>query len=144
MGARRELLAPFMHVDFLVAELEREALLGRCLKGGELHAEHFSVEADARCLVARGENDVVDVVDHTILSFLSWSISRAENFNSRSTSSVCSPSLGAALRILPGVDESLGTMPGTLSGSPSPAVTVSLMPPARKGGGAAVAGGRRV
>ena len=70
--------------------------------------------------------------------FLSWSISRAENFSSLKISSVCSPSLGAAVRIAPGVAESLGTMPGTLSGSPSPAMTLSIMPRAAKCGSAAM------
>src|SRR6185503_18801944 len=64
VGARRELLAPLVQVDLLVAELERESLLGRGAEALELHAEHLGVEAYARSQVARGEHDMVDVVDH--------------------------------------------------------------------------------
>jgi hypothetical protein len=65
---RRELFAPFVHVDFLAAEGKGEALLGRRLEGDKLHAEHLGIEADAALLVARGEDDVVDVVDHGLRS----------------------------------------------------------------------------
>src|SRR3954452_17968140 len=53
-----------MKVDLLFAEAEREALFGRRPERDELHAEHFRVETDAGRLVARGEDDVVDMVDH--------------------------------------------------------------------------------
>src|SRR6185503_9599602 len=62
--ARGELLAPLVQVDLLLAEAERDALLGRRRERHQLHAEHLGVEADARHLVARGEDDVVYVVDH--------------------------------------------------------------------------------
>src|SRR5690348_309679 len=64
MRARRELAPPFMQVDLLGAEGEGEPLFGRRPERHELHAEHFRVEADAGRLVARGEDDVVEVVDH--------------------------------------------------------------------------------
>src|SRR6266480_2224977 len=59
-----ELPAPFVQVDLLVAELEREALPGRRPEFLQSHAEDLGIEADAGVLVAGGEDDVVDVVDH--------------------------------------------------------------------------------
>ncbi len=41
--------------------------------------------------------------------------------------SVCSPSAGPSQRVAPGVSESLGTMPGTFSGVPSPSANCSIM-----------------
>src|SRR5262249_30062325 len=66
MRARNELLPPLMEVDLLAAELERQALLVRGTEFLERHAEHLDVEADARVLVARGQDDVVDVIDHVL------------------------------------------------------------------------------
>src|SRR5258705_12016559 len=118
-----------MQIDLLHAELEREALLGRRAEALELHAEHLCVEAYARSQVARGKDDMVDVVDHQmILLCLKREISAAPNPREAKTCSVCSPSFDAGLRIAPGVAESLGMMPGTLSGSPSPARTSWIMP----------------
>src|SRR5258708_2864910 len=48
-----ELPAPLVQIDLLLAEAEREPLLGRRLEARELHAEHLGIEADARRLVAR-------------------------------------------------------------------------------------------
>src|SRR5438105_11069286 len=59
-----ELPAPFVQVDLLVAELEREALPGWRPESLKSHAEDLGIEADAGVLVAGGEDDVVDVVDH--------------------------------------------------------------------------------
>src|SRR3954471_21632527 len=64
MGARLELLAPLVQVDLLAAELERQTFLGRRLELLELHAEDLGVEANARFLVACGEDDMIDMVDH--------------------------------------------------------------------------------
>src|SRR5688500_1591836 len=68
VGARGELLPPLVQVDLLAAELEREALLGRGLEAHQVHAEHHAVEADAGVLVAGGEDDVVDALDHVFFS----------------------------------------------------------------------------
>src|SRR5882724_2422555 len=64
MRPRLELAAPLVQVDLLLAEAEREPLFLRRLERDELHAEHFGVEADARRLVARGQHDMVEVIDH--------------------------------------------------------------------------------
>src|SRR6185503_1131957 len=136
--ARLELPAPLVQVDLLVAEGEREALLGRRLELHQLHPERFAVEADAGFPVARGKDDVVDVVDHRMFFCLNAVISAAEYPISRRTVSVCSPNFGAAERIAPGVAESLGTIPGTFSGSPSLATISWIMPRARKCGSAAM------
>src|SRR5882762_7269922 len=61
-----EFPAPLVQVDLLAAELEREALLGRRAEFLQPHAEDLGIEADAGVLVAGGEDDVVDVIDHTI------------------------------------------------------------------------------
>ena len=51
---------------------------------------------------------MVDVVDHMMWLRLISSTSKSEYFSSRRISSVCSPSLGAALRMRPGRGRQLG------------------------------------
>src|SRR3989442_4530497 len=63
-----ELPAPFVQVDLLAAELEREAL--RRAEFLQPHAEDLGIEADAGVLVAGGEDDVIDAVDHFLSNFL--------------------------------------------------------------------------
>src|SRR5438093_7708388 len=65
-----ELPAPFVQVDLLAAELEREALLGRRAEFFEPHAQDPGIEADAGVPVAGGEDDVIDAVDHFLSNFL--------------------------------------------------------------------------
>src|SRR5258706_1651467 len=67
--ARLELAAPFVQVDLLGAELEREALLGRRAELLQLHAEHVRVKPDAGVPVPRREDDVIDMVDHFLSNF---------------------------------------------------------------------------
>src|SRR5262249_37054043 len=122
-------------IDLLRAELQGESVFRKFFKS---HPEHFAVKRDAPFQVARGEDDVVDVVDHTIRFSFSEAIWEEEKPRSLSTASVCSPSFGAGERMAPGVAESLGSTPGTLSGSPSPAVTCSMTPRAAKCGSAAM------
>src|SRR5262249_54611426 len=118
-----------VQVDLLVAELEREALLGRRAKALELHAERLGVKADARREIARGQDDVVDVVDHQMIRFsLSREISSRPTPMEARISSVCSPSSGAGLRTARGVPKSCGITPGPLSRSPPPATMSWIMP----------------
>src|SRR4051812_23082722 len=50
-------------VDLLPAELEGEALFGGRAELLQLHSQHLAVKAHAGVEVARGEHDMVDVVD---------------------------------------------------------------------------------
>src|SRR5262245_11621822 len=100
MRARGKFLAPLVHVDLLIAELEGEALLGRRAEGGHLHAEHFGVEADARRLVAGGEDDVVDVVDHGFLGSLPLMASMTSACCAVSSRAFCSSTSSSSSRRL--------------------------------------------
>src|SRR6266540_5860088 len=66
--ARLEFPAPLVQVDLLPAELERQALPARGAEFLQLHAEHVGIKADAGVLVACGEDDMIDVIDHFLFS----------------------------------------------------------------------------
>jgi len=63
-GERRlglEFFSLFVEIDLLFAELERHAAFAEAL---ELHPEHPGVEIDALFGARRGEDDMVEMVDH--------------------------------------------------------------------------------
>src|SRR5262249_20919289 len=67
MGAGRELPAPFVQVDLLVAELESQPLCAGRPELLDLHSEDFSIEMQAGFQVPRRQDDMIDMVDQGFL-----------------------------------------------------------------------------
>ncbi len=64
-----------MHVELVIAELERDPVVAVVL---DLHSEHAGIEIEAAVEIARSQHDVVERPDHLPFNFTISSITCCE------------------------------------------------------------------